>query len=185
MIKKIIIAVILIVVLLVATIAVVSFASPTDFRVEREKTIKRPRTEIYNYVKILKNQNDWGPWFKKEPTMQQEFVGTDGTAGFISRWNSKSEEIGEGEQEIKTLIENERMDTEVRFKRPFESIANGSIALEPVDDASTKVKWSLSGSMPRPLNIMMLMVDMDEMMGKDIGEGLGSLKMIMENKPVS
>ena len=113
MIKKITIALVAIVVLLIAAIAVVSFVSPTDCKIERKITINKPKAEIYNYVKMLKSQNDWGPWHKKEPTMEQEFRGTDGTVGFVTHWTGQSEEVGEGEQEIKKLVENERMETEL------------------------------------------------------------------------
>jgi uncharacterized membrane protein len=180
MIKKLLIALVILVVLTIAAVAVTAFLTPTDFRVHREVTINKPRAEIYSYVKFLKNQNEWGPWFKKEPTMEQHFRGTDGAVGFVSHWNGKSDEIGEGEQEIKALVENERMDTEVRFKRPVESTAQGTMTLEPASDTQTKVRWALSGSMPRPMNIFMLFMDMDKALGKDLDEGLASLKGIME-----
>lgn len=182
MIKKLLIALVVIVLLLVAAIAVASFATPTDFKVERETTINKPKADIYNYVKILKNQNDWGPWFKKEPTMKQEFRGTDGTVGFVSYWNGKDEQVGEGEQEIKKLVENERMETELRFKRPFESRADCFLTLESAGETQTRVKWGFSGSMPRPMNVMLLVMDMDKEVGKDFADGLASLKTIMEKQ---
>jgi hypothetical protein len=46
----------------------------------------------------------------------------------------------------------------------------------------TKVKWGFTGSMPRPLNMMLLVMDMDQAAGKDFGEGLASLKSIMESR---
>lgn len=180
MIKKILIGLLAIVLILIAVVAVVSFISPTDFRVEREIRINKPKAEVFSYVKILKNQNDWGPWHKKEPTMKQEFRGTDGTVGFVSYWNGTKDEVGEGEQEIKKVTEGERMDTELRFKRPFETKADAYITTESVGDSQTKVKWGFTGSMPRPLNLMMLVMDMDEEVGKDFGEGLASLKAILE-----
>lgn len=180
MIKRLLAAVVILVVIVVASIAVLSFVAPTDFRVQREVTINKQRGEIYSYVKYLKNQNEWGPWFKREPTMEQHFRGTDGSVGFVSHWNGKSDDVGEGEQEIKALVENERMDTEVRFKRPVESTANGTMSFEEAGEAQTTVKWALSGSMPRPFNIFMLAMDMDKELGKDLDEGLSSLKTIME-----
>lgn len=182
MIKKIIIALSAIVLLLIAVIVIASFATPTDLKVQRDITINKPKAEIYNYVKILKNQNEWGPWFKKEPTMKQEFRGTDGTVGFVSAWNGKSEEVGEGEQEIKKLVENERMETELRFKRPFESKADAFLTLASAGEDQTKVTWGFSTTMPRPLNLMTLVIDMDKEVGKDFAEGLSSLKTIMESK---
>ena len=182
MIKKTLIAAVVLIVFLVGVVVVATFVAPTDFRVERDTTINKPRPEIYAYAKMLRNQNEWGPWFKKEPTMKQEFRGTDGEVGFISYWKGTSEEVGEGEQEIKRLVPDERIDTELRFKLPFESRADAYMVLEPVGTSQTKVRWGFTGSMPRPLNAMMLVVDMDKEVGKDFAEGLANLKTIMESK---
>lgn len=182
MIKKIIIALVVVVVLLICVVTIAAFMAPTDFRVERETTINRSSTEIYGYAKLLKNQNDWGPWFKKEPTMHQEFRGTDGQVGFVSYWKGTKEEVGEGEQEIKKLVEGKEIGTELRFKQPFESRADAFMILEPAGESTTKVKWGFSGSMPRPMNLFMYVVDMDEEVGKDFAEGLANLKTIMESR---
>ncbi|MFN2412237.1 MAG: SRPBCC family protein [Pyrinomonadaceae bacterium] len=181
MIKKILIALVAIVVLLVAVVAVVSFVTPTDFRVERETTINKPSAEVFSYAKILKNQNEWGPWHKKDPQMQQEFRGTDGQPGFVSAWKGNSD-TGEGEQEIKRIVENERIETELRFKEPFESRADAWFTTDALGENQTKVKWGFSSSMPRPLNVMLAVMDMDKMAGKDFEEGLASLKSIMEKR---
>ncbi len=182
MIKKILIALAAIVVLIIGAAVVAIFMAPTDFRVEREITINKPKAEIYAYAKMLKNQNEWGPWYKKEPTMKQEFRGTDGEVGFVSYWKGTTDQVGEGEQEIKKLVPDERIDTELRFKQPFESKADAYMILEPAGDGRTKVKWGFTGSMPRPLNIMLLVMDMDKEVGKDFGEGLSGLKTILEKQ---
>lgn len=182
MIKKILIALGLLIVLLVAGIAAAVFVAPTDFRVEREVTINKPRSDVFNYAKILKNQNEWGPWFKKEPTMKQEFRGTDGQPGFVIYWKGEGGETGEGEQEIKKIVEGERIDTELRFMQPFESKSDAWLTTEAAGENQTKVKWGISGSVPRPMNAMLLFFDMDAAVGKDFNEGLASLKTIMESR---
>lgn len=180
MIKKILIAVVAIVVLLIAVVAVVSFVTPTDFKVERDVTINKPKDEVFSYIKSLKNQNEWGPWAKKDPAMKQDFRGTDGTVGFVSAWSSTKDDVGEGEQEIKKIVEGERVETELRFKKPFESKADAYMITEAAGDSQTKMKWGFTGSMPRPLNLMLVVMDVDKEVGKDFGEGLASLKTILE-----
>jgi hypothetical protein len=184
MIKKILAVVAGLIVLLIAAVVILTLAAPQDYRVEREVTINKPKAEVFAYVKMLKNQNEWGPWSKKDPAMKQEFRGTDGTVGFVSYWNSTSNEVGEGEQEIKKIAEGERVDTELRFKRPFESKSDAYMITESVGENQTKVKWGFSGSMPRPMNIMLLAMDMDKEVGKDFAEGLANLKAILE-KPAA
>ena len=174
--KKLLIAAAAVFVLFVLTIAVLAFAMPTELKVEREVTINRPRAEVFQYLKSIKSQNEWGPWFKKDPSMKQEYRGTDGTVGFVSAWNSPNDEVGEGEQEIKKITEGERIDTELRFKRPFESRSDAYLITEPVGDNLTKVRWGFTGAMPRPMNVMYLVCDIDKEVGKDFEEGLASLK---------
>ncbi len=180
--KKILIGLLAVVLLVVAAVIAAAFLAPTDFGVERETTINKPREEVYEYSRMLKNQNDWGPWFKKEPTMKQEFRGTDGEVGFVSHWSGTKDEVGEGEQEIKRLVPNERIETELRFMRPFESKADSYMTFETLEAGQTKVKWGFTGSMPRPMNLMMLAMDMDAAIGNDFSDGLGSLKAILESR---
>ncbi|MGD9562607.1 MAG: SRPBCC family protein [Pyrinomonadaceae bacterium] len=182
MLKKLLIAAVVLIILLVGVVVVAALMAPTDFRVERGTTINKPASEIYSYAKLLKNQNEWGPWHKKEPTMHQEFRGTDGEVGFVSYWKGTNDEIGEGEQEIKALIPDKRIDTELRFIHPFESRADAYMILEPAGERQTNVKWGFTGSMPRPMNLIMLVMDMDSAVGKDFAEGLAGLKTIMESK---
>ncbi|MEQ1764247.1 MAG: SRPBCC family protein [Pyrinomonadaceae bacterium] len=180
MLKKILIGIgLLLVVIVVALVAAVMLA-PTDFAVEREIVVNKPRAEVFEYAKNLRNQNDWGPWFKKDPAMKQEFVGTDGTAGFTSKWESKNPEVGKGEQEIKRVMPNERIESELRFIEPFASKADAHMTFEDAGANQTKVKWGFAGSMPRPMNIFLLLVDMNDAVGKDFQDGLNSLKTILE-----
>lgn len=180
MIKKILLALVTVVALIIVVLGIASFLTTTDLKSERSIVINKPKTDVFAYAKMLKNQNEWGPWFKKDPSMKQEFVGTDGTVGFISKWDSTSEEVGAGEQEIKRIVEGERIDTELRFKRPFESKADAYFITEDAGNSQTKVTWGFDSEMPRPFNLMSLFVDMDAMVGKDFQEGLNNMKAILE-----
>ena len=183
MIKKILLTIVALGVLLVAGLAIAAFMTPTDCRVEREVTINRPKNDVFAYVSKLRNQDTWGPWAKKDPAMKKDFRGNDGYVGFVSAWKSENSDLGSGEQEIKKIVDGERMDTELRFKEPFDSKSDAYITTEATGPTSTRVKWGFTTSVPRPMNLMLLVVDMDQMMGKDFEEGLSSLKTIMETPP--
>lgn len=179
MIKKMLIAIAGIIVLPGAVIIVLTMVAPSDVKVERSITVNKPKAEVFAYLKNLKNQSTWGPWAKKDPAMKQEYRRTDGTVGFVSSWSGNSE-VGEGEQEIKKITEGERIDTELRFKKPFEVTNNAYIITESAGDNATNVKWGFTGSLPRPMNIMLLVMDMDKEVGKDFAEGLSNLKTLLE-----
>ena len=181
MIKKLVLALGAVVVLFIVAVAAAVIFTPTQCKVEREVTINKPREEVFNYVKQIKAQNEWGPWFKKEPSMRQAFRGTDGEVGFVSHWKAENPEVGEGEQEIKRIVPNERVDTELRFIHPFESKADAYLITEAVGEGQTIVRWGFDTEMPRPMNVMLLFVSMDEMVGPDFESGLASLKTILES----
>lgn len=151
-----------------------------DYGVEREVTIAKPKGEVFNYVKYLKNQDEFSKWASMDPDMKKTYTGTDGTVGFVSAWESENEDVGVGEQEIKKIVEGERIDYELRFKEPFESTSQAYLSTEAVGPNQTLVKWGFTGKMNYPMNLMLLFMDFEAMIGKDFETGLATLKGILE-----
>jgi hypothetical protein len=114
--------------------------------------------------------------------MKQSFIGTDGTVGFISKWESDHKQVGSGEQEIKRVVDNERIETELRFLKPWKSVSDAYLITNVVEGSKTEVIWGFKGVNKVPFNIMMLFYNMDKAVGKDFDEGLSSLKEILEAK---
>jgi uncharacterized membrane protein len=173
--KKILIAIVIIVAIPLIAALFVS----KNYQVEREIIIGKPKMEVFDYMKYLKNQDEFSVWAKMDPNMTKTFKGTDGEVGFVSGWKG-NEEVGEGEQEIIKIVEGERIDYKLRFIAPFESVNDTYYAFEDVDGNSTKVVWNMSGNMPYPFNLMGLFMNMDEEIGKDFETGLSNLKTILE-----
>jgi uncharacterized protein YndB with AHSA1/START domain len=169
--------------LTVATIIVLGLIAALfidkDYKVEKEITINKPRQEVFAFLKHLKNQDLFSYWASMDTAMQKTYTGTDGTVGFISAWKG-NDKVGQGEQEITGIKENERLDYDLRFKEPMESNASSYITTEEAGAGQTKVKWAIYGKNNYPGNIMNPM--MDFMMGKDISTGLSNLKVLMEKR---
>ena len=102
------------------------------------------------------------------------------TVGFVSAWESDKKDVGKGEQEIIKIDEGKRIDYEKRFTEPIESVAPAYMAVEPVSDNQTRVRWGFSGHMPYPMNVMQLFMDIPGMIGTDFQTGLNNLKGILE-----
>lgn len=166
---------------IIAVLVIIGLIAPTNYAVEREIAINKPKAEVFEYVKSLKNQDNWSVWSKRDPNIKKTFRGQDGTVGFISAWEG-NDEVGKGEQEITKIIYGERIDSDLRFEKPFESISPTYLITESVSDNETKVKWGFSGKSPFPLNIMMLFMNMEESIGKDFDDGLTNLKGILEKQ---
>lgn len=168
--------ILVILILIVAIVLVAAYFMPKNYAIEREITINKPADTVFNYVKYLKNQNQFSVWANIDPKMKSTYKGTDGTVGSISAWESEVKEVGVGEQEITNITEGKRIDFALRFKKPMEDTAVGFMSTESVSGNQTKVKWGISGVMPYPMNIMLPMMKMDQMIGNDLQKGLENLK---------
>jgi uncharacterized membrane protein len=79
---------------LVALIMIIPLFTRKEIAVERKIVIDRPKSEVFDYVKLLKNQNNFSVWANKDPEMKKTFQGIDGTVGSISGWESKIKDAG-------------------------------------------------------------------------------------------
>ena len=159
---------------------VIALFTKKNYSVEREIQIKKSKTEVFEYIKFLKNQDNFSKWALMDPQMEKTYKGVDGTVGFVSSWNSKNPDVGKGEQEIKSIIEGERIEYELRFIEPFQSTEKAFLVTEVISEKETKVKWGFNGHMKYPMNLMMLFMDFEKMIGDDFNTGLHNLKNILE-----
>lgn len=166
---------------IIVLVLVIALFIKKEYLIEREITINRPKTEIFEYIKYLKNQENYSVWASMDPEMKSEFRGTDGTAGFVSAWESKIDDVGKGEQEIMKIDDGNRIDYEIRFTEPFENTGNTYLITEITKDSTTKVRWGYTGKMKYPWNFMALFMNMEEMPSPDLEKGLNNLKTLLEN----
>jgi len=168
------------VVSLVALILIIAMLTKKDYGVIREVIISKPKSVVFEYVKLLQNQDNFSVWANKDPEMKKDFRGTDGTVGYVSSWESQMKDVGKGEQEIKKIVDGERIDYELRFIKPFASTSFAYITFEGISETQTKVAWGFTGKMNYPMNLLLLTMDMEGMIGKDFQDGLNKLKAILE-----
>ena len=165
---------------LIALLLIIALFAKKSYAVEREIIINKPTSEVFNHIKFLKNQDNFSKWATMDLNMKKEYTGTDGTPGFISAWDSENKKVGKGEQEIKKIEEGKRLDTELRFIKPFAGLANAYMTTETAGAGNTKVTWGFDSKMNYPMNIMLLFMNMDKMFGADFATGLSNLKAILE-----
>lgn len=176
-IKKILLAIgILILLVLISALFI-----KKDYAVEKEIIINKPASEVYDYVRILRNQNAFSTFAKKDPNIKSVYTGKDGETGSVFAWEGNSE-VGSGEQKITKLTKDQRIDIEMHFINPFESYAPAYFTFENVSANQTKIKWGMNGKMAYPLNFMRIFFDMEEMIGKEYQISLQNLKSILEKE---
>lgn len=165
---------------LVAVPLVVALFISTKIKVEREIQINKPVQEVFQYIVLLRNQENYSKWATMDPDTKHTFRGTDGQVGFVSAWDSKKDDVGAGEQEILSITPNVKIDYELRFTRPFSSVSKTSFYTEKINENATNVKWAYEGSMPYPTNLTLLFMDFNNLLGNDFQYGLKKLKSILE-----
>jgi uncharacterized protein YndB with AHSA1/START domain len=177
---KILKRILLVIGFVISAILIIGLFVKKDYQVERDVVINKPRQEVFDYVKHLKNQDNFSKWASMDPEMRTSYHGTDGNVGFVSAWESDDKNVGKGEQEITGIIEGHRIDYELRFIEPFESTSLAYMITEDVSDQQTKVRWGFTGRMKYPMNLMLLFMDFEKMIGDDFEHGLENLKAILE-----
>lgn len=171
---------IILILALISIVLVVALFVSNDFRVTRSVEIEREQSDVFDYVRYLENHENFSVWSQIDPDITQTYTGPEGNVGSVYSWDSKNKDVGSGEQEIIELIESKNIEYELRFKKPWESIAKASFSLNKTTGSSTKVVWSFNGHMSWPWNITLLFMDMDNELGPDLEKGLENLKNILE-----
>jgi hypothetical protein len=164
---------------IILIVAILAIVAKDEIAVERSITINKPKQEVFEYIKMLKNQDNFSYWSKQDPAMKKEYRGTDGTVGFVSAWEG-NDKVGKGEQEIKSITEGERIDYELRFLEPYEATNYAFMTTTAASDSATVVKWGFSGKAKFPMTVFMVFMDMDKMLGDQLQTGLANLKTILE-----
>jgi hypothetical protein len=174
---NILIVILLVVAALIALLLIIALFIKRDHYVRREIIINAPSQKVFNFLRLLENQDKFNKHAMAGPDRQREYKGTDGTVGFIYAWKG-NKAAGEGEKEIKNIIEGKRIETEIRFVKPMAATSSIIMDIEPLSDNQTKVYWSNAGRLNYPLNIMVPM--MEKMLPKDMDISLTNLKNILE-----
>lgn len=172
-----------IVIVIVAIIAIALLAAAVmdkKFSITSEVVINAPRDSVFNYIKLLKNQEHYSKWVMMDPNVKMTYTGTDGTVGFKAAWVSEVKNVGEGEQEITKITEGDGYDVEIRFKKPFEGVSTAVTSTQAISDTQTKFTTTFYSSNPFPMNLMIPMLK--KMLQKDIDENSANLKKILETK---
>src|ERR1700753_3539565 len=118
---------------IIALLLIIAIFMKKGYKTYREIIINAPRQKVFDYLKQIRNQDNFNKWIMVDSGMKKEFKGTDGNVGFIYAWNG-NKEAGEGEQEIKAIAEGKNVETEIRFVRPFAGIAYAKMTTESLSD---------------------------------------------------
>jgi uncharacterized protein YndB with AHSA1/START domain len=173
------IKILLALVVLIVLVLIIAYLLPRDFSLSKSVTIDTPREKVYEYARILKNQEQYSVWVMADPNVELEYTGTDGAIGGTGAWKSAMKNVGVGAQTITALVPNEKITVEIRFEKPMKATNYADTTFETID-GKTKVTNTFYGKNTFPMNITNLFLD--KMIGGDIQKNMENLKKIMEQK---
>jgi hypothetical protein len=162
---------------IIALLLVIALFMKKDHYVRREITINAPRQKVFDYVKLLKNQDNFNKGAMEDADRKREYRGTDGTVGFVYSW-SGNKDAGQGEKEIIKIVDGKMVEMEIRFVKPMVATSRIIMETEAISENQTKVSWSNAGILKYPVNFMVPMLE--KTLPKGMDSSLKNLKDILE-----
>lgn len=149
------------------------------FQAERSTTIDKPVTDVFAMVADFITWREWSPWICQEPDCPIKIQGTSGEVGHYQEWNGKR--IGAGNMQIIRAVENEKLEYQLTFLKPWKSKAKVAFGFQE-EGNGTKVVWSMDGSIP--FFLFFMKKKMAAWVGNDYERGLAMLKDKLETGAV-
>ena len=56
---------------IIALFLIIALLTKKEFRIEKQVVINKPKQEVFNYLKLLKNQEKYSVWVMKDPNINR------------------------------------------------------------------------------------------------------------------
>lgn len=170
--------------ILIGLITFVAFLhawSKKDYEISRTILINAPKAEVYAYIRQLKKQDQWIPWFRNNPEMILRFKGEDGKPGASSYWKGRNR-IGEGEgiQRITKIRDGKVVEFQLLLLRPYKTLSLSYAGVKEISPEKSRIVWGFKGAHRFPASVIMLFYGLERGLGKGIEGGLKNMKTILE-----
>lgn len=170
--------ILLVLVGLVAVMLLAAMFMKKSYSLSVSVIINKAQTEVFNYIKYLKHQENYSKWVMADPNVEMNYTGTDGTVGFKAAWESKDKNFGVGEQEIIEIMDGNAYRVEIRFEKPFKGTSYASNSTIAINENTTKLTTVFETKTPFPMNVMIPLIS--KMLIKDMNQNSKNLKKILE-----
>jgi uncharacterized protein YndB with AHSA1/START domain len=168
--------VVVVVVVLFAVLLVGGFLLPSTYVISRSVVIAAPVEKVYALAADPRAWLLWAPWSRRDPLIHVQYSGPATGSGATWRWQSKTQ--GSGAMTVTDAEPGRRVAFDL-YDADTGIISSGELRLEPLE-AVTKVTWTMNGDMGKnPFNHWMALAA-GGTVGKDLSEGLGSLRAAAE-----
>ena len=163
---------------LICLLLIVAMIVPKDFTISVSTTINKPQAVVFDYVKLIKNQEKYSVWIMKDPNLKIEYSGTDGTVGAKSSWESPDDNVGS--QQITKITDNS-IDVNLHFEKPMKGDNKAATIVEELSDNQTKLTSEFYVHADYPFNLMSFVFK--SFIKEDQSQNLANVKKILESQP--
>ena len=167
--------------ILIVLFMVLALFARNDFTVQRTIIINKPRQDVFEFIRFLENHRAFSKWTTKESIKVKPGTGTDGYPGFVLAWDNFKEKAGVAELEIKKITTGSGINIEHRYIRPLKGLAISYMTVDDSPGNQTELKWVYSGVSAYPINLLTSILNMDNIVGRDLENCLTKLKTQLEN----
>jgi hypothetical protein len=143
------------------------------YSVSREADVGADADQVRAALVDFKEWRHWSPWEGLDPALQRTYSGPDSGVGATYHWQG-NRKAGEGRMEV-TSVTPEEVVIALDFVKPFKSSTTSTFRLQPQEDGTTHVSWTLVGPKTMGTKIMGIFTSMDKLVGKDFEKGLRQL----------
>ncbi len=167
--------VLIVIVIFIAIFIGIVMKQPAPFRIVRSATMAAPAHEIFEQVNDLHHWENWSPWAKLDPDMNQTYEGEPSGTGAVHTWEG-NKKVGQGRMTIVESHPHDLIRIKLEFIKPFKATNIAEFQFKPSGD-QTDVEWIMTGRndtfMAKAFSLVM---NMDKMLGKEFDKGLATLK---------
>jgi len=151
-----------------------------SYHVKRSIVVNTEREKVYQLVSDYNTWKTWSPWLCMEPDAKVTITNDGKGVGAINSW--VGDLVGSGEIEHKALTENETIDQEIRFIKPFKSKSDVYWIFSDAD-GGCEITWGMKGAMPFFFKFMAK--QMEPWIGMDYERGLKMIKDLIEKGSIA
>ncbi len=141
------------------------------YHLARSVHVNASPQRVFETLSDYQTWTTWSPWLLSEPDAKVTISSNSNSVGSTYAW--VGDVTGQGELEHLRLVPGQSIEDELRFIKPFKSIAKTAFALH-AEREGTQLTWTMDGSMPWFLFWMVPMIK--TMVGMDYQRGLLMIK---------
>lgn len=144
--------------------------------IEKSVKIEKPVSEVYQMLNNFETWKTWSPWLITDPDAKVTI------AEDKKSYEWTGPVTGDGNMKIFAEKENERIDMDLTFLKPWKSTAKVWMDVQ-TEGSGTRVKWGMDSKLPFFIFFMKKL--MESMISMDYERGLSMLKEYAEEGKVS